>query len=296
MSKTIPSGIFITDLDGTLLTDTKTIRHQEFANLYRLQRKNICIALATGRSWYSLQRLLATDKRLQENFRQTIDYVIFSTGAGIIDFATGEILISHALSSDETLAISQHLEHLQVDYMVHAPIPHTHQMYYRARKGGGADFRRRIKMYNDFAVQLPALTREICRDLGGATQLLCIADKNRGPQLARDLMEKLHQFSVIKATSPLDHESIWIEIFHKKSSKSAAVQWLAEKLGVAQECVCGVGNDYNDEDLLQWTGSGYIVTNGPDILKTMYTVVASNNDGGVSEAAELWMRKMHFSF
>ena len=288
------SGLFVTDLDGTLLTDAKTIRQEEFDSLRALRSKNVSVALATGRSAYSLQRLLAGDNALNGNFKSAVDYVIFSTGAGIMDAATGSILVAHALSVENVLEISQRLEALEIEYMVHAPIPHTHRMYYRPLNGGGPDFQRRISMYSEFAVKLPALDQETCDSFGGATEVLGIVDKVRGHQLALTLADTFNRFSVIKATSPLDHESIWIEIFHKNGSKSAAVQWLAKKLGIPRECVCSVGNDYNDEDMLCWSGSAFLVGNAPKALKAVHTVVASNNAGGVTEAALLWLNRLRF--
>ena len=50
-----------------------------------------------------------------------------------------------------------------------------------------------------------------------------------------------------------------------------------------------IGNDYNDMDLLEWTGSGYVVDNAPVELKDRFCPVASNNHGGVADAVERWL-------
>jgi len=47
-----------------------------------------------------------------------------------------------------------------------------------------------------------------------------------------------------------------------------------------------VGNDYNDLDLLEWAGKSYVVENAPTDLKARFPAVASNNHGGVAEAAK----------
>ena len=48
-----------------------------------------------------------------------------------------------------------------------------------------------------------------------------------------------------------------------------------------------VGNDYNDEDLLSWSGQAYVVNNAPDSLKRKFKSVLSNNNSGVTHAAVL---------
>jgi hypothetical protein len=123
---------------------------------------------------------------------------------------------------------------------------------------------------------------------GGATEVLCIVSQDHGHQIAARLAGIFKQFSVIKATSPLDGKSLWIEIFAPSVSKSKAAKWLAETCGVVRDMVCAVGNDYNDEDLLRWAGQSFVVANSPQVLQTQFKTVASNNNGGVAEAAARW--------
>ena len=90
---------------------------------------------------------------------------------------------------------------------------------------------------------------------------------------------------VIQTTSTLDGKSTWIEVFPITVSKSQTAAWLAEGLGIDKERIVSIGNDYNDLDLLEWTTRGYVVDNAPADLKSRFTGVASNNNGGVAEAA-----------
>lgn len=285
----IYSGLFVTDLDGTLLTDQRDVRTEEMENLEQLRQDNIAVAIATGRSLFSFNRLLDGNEYLKSRMLRGVDYVIFSTGAGVLDLGTDKILQSHSLSVDDAFTISQYLEGLDVDYMIHAPIPETRRFFYRYRGEGNPDFTRRIDLYSEFGESVEKVSRKCVTSIGGATEVLCIESRERGHDLAEEIREGLKEFSVIKATSPLDKESVWIEIFHPHVSKAASVEWLAHSIGLKQENVCGVGNDYNDQDMLQWTGHSYIVENGPQCLKDDYTTVSSNNDGGVSEAISRWL-------
>ena len=60
-------------------------------------------------------------------------------------------------------------------------------------------------------------------------------------------------------------------------------------LGIDKRRIVSVGNDYNDLDLLEWTDTSYVVGNAPQDLKNRFTGVASNDSGGVAEAAQRWL-------
>ena len=282
-------GLFITDLDGTLLTSDRRMRPEEIKNLERLQEHNIGAVVATGRSLYSFRQLMDGFGFQGEECPLNIDYVIFSTGAGIMDFPSGRMLQSSSLGVDDVLCISHYLERLGLDYMVHEPIPDTKRFLYRSNGGNNPDFQARLKIYAEHASPLLSPIEETLGSLAGATEVLCIADSNQGHKLAAEIVGQLAQYSVIKATSPLDLQSIWIEIFAPNVSKSSAADWLTLSLGLSPGQVCGIGNDYNDEDLLHWAGMSFVTGNGPQSLKNKFSTVASNNNGGVSEAIDKWL-------
>jgi hydroxymethylpyrimidine pyrophosphatase-like HAD family hydrolase len=95
--------------------------------------------------------------------------------------------------------------------------------------------------------------------------------------------------SVIHSTSPLDHESTWIECFHPDVSKGKTAAWLAAELGVNPMDTMAIGNDYNDLDLLEWAAHGFVVANAPIDMQNRFKQVASNDKCGVAEAVGRWL-------
>jgi len=281
--------LFVTDLDGTLLNDRKQIAPQDLTALTRMRQMGISVALATGRSDYSFAKLLenlASDPAAPAG-NLPADHIIFSTGAGIMDFPGRNLLKSFSLPPEDVRIIAQVLDSLALDYMIHQPVPDTRSFLFRQRNNkSNPDFHRRLQLYNSHATRLSPVTLAASH---GATQVLCIAPPESGHRIARQLAASLRQFSVIKATSPLDGQSIWVEIFAPAVSKSQAVKWLAGEIGVPREQVCAVGNDYNDEDLLHWAGQSFVVANSPESILARFPAVASNNEAGVSEAASRWL-------
>lgn len=278
-------ALFITDLDGTLLTDHRHISAGDLAALSSMQRAGIQVALATGRSNYSVATLLQKLGYAGPAGGFPVDYIIFSTGAGIMDYPGGRILRNVALTAKNVRLISGVLDQLGLDYMIHKPVPDTVHFLYTQKSQENPDFLTRLKLYKTFATTLTPASLANCT---GATEVLCIAREECGHEIATQLSETFKQFSVIKATSPLDGKSLWIEIFAPTVSKSQAAAWLAEELLVKQQRVCAVGNDYNDEDLLRWAGKSFVVANSPSVLRSHFQSVASNNTGGVAEAASRW--------
>jgi len=282
----IKKGLFVVDLDGTFLRDDQSLTPADSNALVRLRDMGVVTAIATGRSIYSFQKIRAELESGGAGNSLPIDYVIFSTGAGIMDLPTCTVLNKHSLNTSDVIAISEVLDDYNYDYMIHRSVPDTKHFIYNYCTGSNSDFETRLELYKEHSA---VLTSQNLAGFGEATEVICIVDQSAGNMVADHLVSVFSQYSVIKATSPLDKSSFWIEIFAKGVSKSKAVSWLSKKIGVSQPLVCAVGNDYNDMDMLDWAGQGYLVANGPDSLYLHYPIVASNNEGGVAEAVSRWL-------
>lgn len=271
-------NLFITDFDGTLLTDEKTISREDLDTLSCLRKKNTITAIATGRSLYSFQKAL---KEINlDGSRLGVDYLIFSTGAGIMAFSGETIIQSHSILKRDIKKIIAYFDGGKFDYMIHKAIPDTPYFLYKSHGRENPDFQNRIQLYKEFSTPL-----NNSQDLfETATQVLAIVPGKADDSQVKTMAADLSGYSVIHATSPLDHRSSWIEVFSKYVSKSLAASWLAKILHIEQENVISVGNDYNDQDLLEWSGTGYIVANAARDLIPKFIKVASNNHCGVSEA------------
>jgi Cof subfamily protein (haloacid dehalogenase superfamily) len=275
--------LFITDFDRTLLKDDKTIAFKDIRTLEKLRQNNIATAVATGRSVYSFEKALKALGMLGGQNILPIDYLIFSTGAGIMQFFDKNVIWKKSIPSCDVSQISTYFDHREFDYMVHKSIPDTRQFLYKTHGHNNSDFQTRLELYNEFASPL----EEGITLFKDATEVLAVIPGGASPDFIETIKNDLADFSVIPATSPLDHKSIWIEVFHKDVSKAKTASRLAKKLGIEQCNVISVGNDYNDQDLLAWSGKGFVVENAPENMKKKFETVFSNNDCGVTHAAQL---------
>ncbi len=273
--------MFITDLDGTLLNDDKQISARDLAALAALGDRGVVRVAATGRSWFSFINALDHLDLPGPHDCLPIDYVIFSTGAGIMAFPSMELVCDHALSPEEVHRIAGYFDARKLDYMVHRPIPRTQEFLFRSHGRDNPDFASRIELYRPWATPLGSTG---INGFGRATQVLAVVPEQEASGIYEQVSRQLAGLSVVRATSPLDHQSLWIEVFPMGVSKSHGAAWLVQQLGMDAESVVAVGNDYNDLDLLEWAGKGFVVANAPADLKSWFATVLSNNRSGVAAA------------
>ena len=275
-----PAGIFFTDLDGTLLASNRTLPAENLRALHDLGRAGVVRVVATGRSLHSFRHAVPKDL--------PVDYVIFSTGAGVLSWSEDHILIKHELTRPQLQLGREVLAEEDIDHMIHAPIPDNHLFWYRGTGQRNPDYLARLDLLKRFGTEL-----QDGMEIPGASQLLgIIPHSGNGAQHRRHLQlrERLAGMSVIRATSPLDHMSVWLEIFPEAVSKSRAAAWLLNHLDLKDCPTMAIGNDYNDQDLLEWAGSGFVTGNSPMKLKGLFRSVATNDEAGVAEAIRLWMK------
>jgi HAD superfamily hydrolase (TIGR01484 family) len=264
-------GLVVTDLDGTLLDSQRQLGARDRATLQELGARGIVRVVATGRSLFSAQRVLAADF--------PIDFLVFSSGAGIMSWPTRQLLEVQHMAAASALSLARRLRERGLDFMLHWAIPDNHRFFTHRTERINLDFEQRARLYADYAQPLELPLRvdlPMCQAL--------VIDPPPGPGCYPELAAELAEFSVIRATSPLDGASTWIEVFPAGVSKAAAARWLESALGRGHAPSLAVGNDYNDLSLLDWADLACVVGNAPAELRSRYRTVACNDDGGFSDA------------
>ena len=269
--------MMITDFDGTLFRSDHTISETDLESLRQLGDQGVIRVIATGRNLYSFMRAAPANL--------PVDYLVFSTGVGIAHYPdpAANMIREMTLPHEACLYIKAVFDDFGFDYMVHGVMPDNHRFVYRRNTPKNPDFDTRLSFYE-------GLSRPITDSFSGpASQFLAIAHDARARELFVAVSKALTDFTVIRATSPFDGVSTWLEVFPKGVCKSEAVSFLADQCGILASCTMAVGNDYNDEDLLHWSGRGFVVGNAPDELKSFFPSVSDNDGCGVSEAIGLWV-------
>lgn len=270
MTKNPNIHLVATDLDGTLLNDEHKISEPNLKILHRLEQLNILRVVATGRSYYSFKQVIPEDF--------PIDFLAFSTGAGIMSWPDKQLIYSRYLEAKKVEAIARLLIMEKVDFMIHHAIPDNHYFDYCRFGYHNPDFDRRCIHYGVFGKPKSADTLNFFN----ATQVLAVFPPEK-EKLFNKISAAMKDVKVIKATSPLDKQSLWMEVFPEEVSKGKAVEWLCQQQGVDIENTLGVGNDFNDLDLLHATRYSYVVENAAMPLKKEFKATLSNNNDGFAK-------------
>ncbi len=264
--------IVFTDLDATLLNTDKKVSHRNYRCLQRLGGRGVVRVIATGRSAYSFEQVIPPDF--------PADYLIFSSGAGVLNLMTRELMFSAALKSEDVERISRTLINLKVDFMVHETVPDNHRFVYCQENKDNSDFNRRVAIYKDFAEHFldvgafPARSAQIIVIFTGDIRQFRLVEN------------RLNGYQVTRTTSPLDGTSIWMEIYPEHVSKGSAAGWLCKSLKIDKKYSLGIGNDYNDISLLDFAANSVVVANAPAELRQRYKQTLSNDRDGFYHAVK----------
>lgn len=268
----------VTDLDGTLLQKDRHASERNIAVLRHLGQERILRAIATGRNLFSARKVIPPEF--------PVDYLLFSSGAGIMEWSNQKLVRALSMSRAERKAAFDVLVDEGLDFMIHDPIPRNHHLVAFGTGRHNPDFLARLEIYRDSAT---FGDRSAPPD-GEASQFVAIEPRGDAVDVYDRVRSRLPSHSVIRSTSPLGSGALWIEIFPAAVSKSQAAAWLSERCGVARETTLAVGNDHNDADLLGWAHAAFLVRGSPPELASRFPLAISDDDSDFAEAVSAWER------
>lgn len=269
-------AIVATDLDGTLLCSKGLCSELNRQVLRNLESIPVLRVVATGRSLYSVRKTLEGDF--------PIDLLVFSSGAGIWDWKTQQVLHHVLMTRADAMQVADTLRSNGLSFMAHAPIPDNHRFWYFENTGAPPEFERRVTMHGELAERWSGDFPQV-----GITQFIVMtATQGAAEQLAL-LRKLLPNQSIVRATSPWNPEITWLEIFPSSISKGHALRWVQAQMQLASKPTFALGNDYNDIELLDWAERSHVVGNAPKDLLEKYKPVADNESDGFYHAVTDWL-------
>lgn len=278
--------MIFSDLDGSLHDSQQGFHPQDLQTLQALPQQHILRTIATGRSLYSAQQLLAVDF--------PIDYLIFSSGAGIMHWPTQKLLYKSHLHAEDIAHLLGFFSAHRLDFFLHGEVPNNHYFWYHRFSAKNDDFEARRVLYEGLSTALPpAFLHLQWQPESLCSQAIIFVSPETTDFYYALLCEHLPHLSIIRSTSPLDGQSGWLEIFPAHVSKSQAAQWLRHELASHHGASMALGNDYNDSDLLAWADTGFVVKSAPESLKAHHTQVSDPREAGFSEAFAHWQQSFN---
>jgi Cof subfamily protein (haloacid dehalogenase superfamily) len=256
-----------TDLDGTFLKNDKSISAENIEMLRSLGKKGIQRVIATGRNLKKTNDVIP--------LAIPFDYIVFSSGAGVYDQKNGKLLYRQNISPDVVQKLSDYLISCDLNFHLFQPVPENHQCWYYRGSVPCDEFENYFDYLQSTSEPLPVgkpIHSEAC-------QFLVIFPNDRGfYQLKEKIEHQFPEIKVVRTSSPLGTDYVWMEIFHHSVSKGNGVKFVCDSLEIDHKQTLGIGNDFNDLDLLEFTNFSYIVENGPEELKSRFLKTSSNEE------------------
>jgi len=269
-----PVKLVATDLDGTFLKSDNSVSAQNLEALHLLSEKGITRVIATGRNLQKTREVISTGV--------PFDYIVFSSGAGVFD-CSGEKLVYHQnMEENLTHQLTEYLIRSDLNFYLFRPVPENFKCQYNRGSVPCQEFENYLRFHHQYS---EPLSKDF-KIYGESCQFLVVFPN----QLSRFLKFKdeiegyFEGVKVVRTSSPMETGYIWMEIFHESVSKGNGVKFICDLLNIGYEHTLGIGNDFNDIDLLEFTKYSYVVENSPDELKRKYLKTGSNNDNGFSKA------------
>lgn len=265
-----------TDLDGTFLKSDHTISQKNLQALEQLGDQNVTRVVATGRSMKKVNEVL--------EHRVPFDFIVYSSGAGVYDWREKKDIFNQNISKKSSKILLEYFIQRKLNFHAFFPAPENHKHWYFRGEKKCEEFERYFEYNQAFAEELNVKNlpeTELCQFL------LIIPENGENYRKLKTEIEALcPDIRVIRATSPITGNYIWIEIFHHSVSKASGVKHICQLLNINENYTVGIGNDYNDLDLLAFTQFSFLTDNAPIEIKDYYPNVPSNNEDAFAFAIQ----------
>lgn len=260
------------DLDGTLLTDKKTITKENIETIRKASSLGINICIATGRIY-----------KFVDHIKETLGNKIkvIASNGGII-LKDDESLSFKALSYEEILRLKNLTKDYNVDIYLNTEneiiseksIPNTYS--YKVINNGLED-KYKVNIVENYHFENLKDDKKY-----KIVKAICINKEDLNEvKKVRQLLEETNEFEISSA------EHHYCEINSKGVSKGKAVEELAKNLKIDIKEVMCIGDGGNDIEMLKRAGISIAMKNGMEDVKSLANYITEdNNNSGVAKAIE----------
>lgn len=266
--------MLVLDMDGTLLTNEKTISERNKRAIKEASERGVKIVISTGRIFASA--------RAFGNMIGVSTPIIASNGAYIREKDKDEVIYSKPLGEDNARAI----EALGTKYGIYCHFFTWNTLYtekvvhiaYNYSKWNSA-------LPEDKKVKIQIVRKDDWNDIfsnNRDTILKCfVADDDIEKLMA--MKKEARDLNVEVTSSGYNN----FEVMNKGISKGKAVSELAEFYKIDRREVICIGDSDNDISMIEYAGLGIAMKNGKDEIKNKADFVTlSNEEDGVAYAIE----------
>ena len=278
---TDPSEIlYVSDLDGTLLTPDSYFPDDAADRLNRLIDNGLQFTIATARNYDSVQPVLS---RLNLNLP-----VILFNGVYMTELHSGENLaLTGSLCQNMVVDLMALAESLKLDPFVYT-YTKRHQVFYRNITNRGS--RSYVNYVNSLGAgnRLQYVTDYKFLEVENVTGVLFIDTYLALEPLYQELSKKHeNKVNMYFAEDISQPEFYWLQIFHSRTNKGNMLEKLAKYLGIEMKNTVAFGDYLNDLEMFDVVGQAIAVANAlPEVLSAADLIIGTNAELAVIDYLE----------
>lgn len=256
------SRVIALDLDGTLLTPTKTLLPSSLQALARAREAGFTPIIVTGRHHVAIHpfyQALVLDTP-----------AICCNGTYLYDYQAKKVLEADPLPVAQALQLIDMLN----EHQVHALMYVDNEMVYETPTG-------HVLRTRNWAQSLPPEQRPVFTQVDSLAQTAREVNAIWKFALTDENSAKLNAFALeVEQQLGLECERSWhdqVDIARQGNSKGKRLaQWVASQ-GLSMQDVVAFGDNFNDISMLQAAGIGVAMGNAADEVKAHADVVIGDN-------------------
>jgi Cof subfamily protein (haloacid dehalogenase superfamily) len=261
-------GLFLADVDGTLLTPEKALTPRSIAAIEKLREAGMAFAIVSGRPPRGMSFLV-------QQLKLKVPSAAFNGGAMIYpDLKIGKQRFLPAASVAHALRI---IKKHSVDYWLYC----GQEWYVRDIHGPHVDKEKRtVKFDPQVVANFDGLTENV-------NKLVVVSDNLAEMQACEKELKK----ELIHASSTFS-QPYYIDVTPIDANKGTVVTDLCEILKIAPSAVVTIGDMPND--ILMFNKSGYSIAMGnsmEEVKMSSKYVTATNEHDGFAQAVEYFLKE-----
>lgn len=252
------------DMDGTLLSEDKTISKANFKAIQRAKAKGVKVVLATGRPINGIKKYL---KEL--NLIEAGDYAVAYNGALVQRTKDGKIIADNPMNIEDLNYLYELSKRLKVHihFLTESKCVTTEINEYSMVEATINEIPLEVA---DFS-KIPLDTNVV--------KIMFIDEANYLSKVIEQLPSEVYDKYTVVRSAPY-----FLEFLNKKVNKGFGVGLLAENLGISHKEVICIGDAGNDIDMIKYAGLGVAMGNAfPEVKQIADYVTCTNEEDGVAK-------------
>jgi Cof subfamily protein (haloacid dehalogenase superfamily) len=257
------------DMDGTLLRSDHSVSDETIQTIQTLNARGVSVILVSARP---INAVLPTFRRIGLPAK---DPIISLNGSYIVE--NNEPIFQAMIDLETTARVTEEVRPFKATIAYY-----LQREWFSEVKDAWTDHEQKIM---DVPVEVGPIN-SLVKDWGsrkiGPNKMMVMSEPDNIALIQRHLRSIYNgRLNVYPS------KATYLEVMDTRGSKSNAVKFVSERLGITPAEIIAMGDNYNDIEMIRFAGVGVAMGNAPDDIKAVADYVTdTNNNDGVRKAME----------